>query len=877
MLIKLQIIGSYLENLKKPLNNVGIELENIIGWINPLSVMDIADPEVEHYSQEIKDRFAVLDIKKNLPNMLAHDEKKFESNVKYYNLGEIIRCHNNSDYVLVYNNMFNYPMFIYNDRLYTDRYPRNVFTESIKNSQKKILKVPFPEKFNWKFYYDRFIDVLLSEYDPDHIILLKTSMSSWYIKNGSIEMFDRDSIDNRQFAEKADMYFVEKTQCRVIDFLAANVPLNNDKCASPYSQRDINVLERLTEIISESIQKEHDYIKDCCCGNIGGIINKINSNAFFEYKEYFEKIKKIGSFSSSVFSNITVDNIVKDAFSFVKNNELCTLSDCLINHSHIFLNQDLDYKKLFAYTKFFKCDINDILAIYKLYTQYNSQYDFSSIIKNITSQKDSVPICESINFRERNRRKLLSYPYVPDNIDIIFSDDEYYINLNSSMYIVLNHNSIVPICLYNKNKNDSSSFDDIKNNCMRCEISDVESIISSLNFYIERARQGFGNTPVILSFETINDFVQSLQCYNYSDILENEYFVIRIANFVCSEENYKARTNLEFLFDKNSTICTIHDGLGNQIYYYLFSKAMSENTSRIVYYDDLYFQVQQAFSGLEIQKIISEDISHRLFSNIFSCKLINELVIRNECACVPNALFNAGYKELLYVTDDGRWYKNIQCDSTLLFKGKEYNVLKQLCMDNMYCKIMPYPEYYDLNYSDFFAFPNFQDDKNKEIFNDILTYDSVIIHVRRGDFVSLGWEADMDYYKESLEKLKNIDDYENKKFFIFSDDITWCKNNIEEFGLDVFPNAEIVYVDHNVGSESYRDLQLMSYGKIIIGSNSTLVRAAALISMRCELFMCYNQSAMSVYEKKVRKNKYQIGPYKKKYETNYFNTSSRKV
>ena len=54
----------------------------------------------------------------------------------------------------------------------------------------------------------------------------------------------------------------------------------------------------------------------------------------------------------------------------------------------------------------------------------------------------------------------------------------------------------------------------------------------------------------------------------------------------------------------------------------------------------------------------------------------------------------------------------------------------------------------------------------------------------------------------------------NPVFFIFSDDIEWCKENLK------LPE-ECVFVDWNTGNDSYVDLQLMSLCKHNIIANSS--------------------------------------------------------
>ena len=128
----------------------------------------------------------------------------------------------------------------------------------------------------------------------------------------------------------------------------------------------------------------------------------------------------------------------------------------------------------------------------------------------------------------------------------------------------------------------------------------------------------------------------------------------------------------------------------------------------------------------------------------------------------------------------------------------------------------------------------------------MLECDAVVLHIRRGDFVSLGWNADLEFYRESLEKLKNISDYENKKFFVFSDDISWCEQHVLELGLDMFESPDIIFIKHG-HEDAWIDLYLMMQGKIIIGSGSGLVRMANKIpsvSQNCNFYEIKNSQIL---------------------------------
>ncbi len=106
------------------------------------------------------------------------------------------------------------------------------------------------------------------------------------------------------------------------------------------------------------------------------------------------------------------------------------------------------------------------------------------------------------------------------------------------------------------------------------------------------------------------------------------------------------------------------------------------------------------------------------------------------------------------------------------------------------------------------------DNDNKQILNDIKKNNSVSIHIRRGDYLKI---ADTQgictllYYQRAIEKICSI--IEKPKFYIFSNDISWCKKNLD------IKNA--IFIGHNDGINSYKDMQLMSNCQHNIIANST--------------------------------------------------------
>lgn len=110
------------------------------------------------------------------------------------------------------------------------------------------------------------------------------------------------------------------------------------------------------------------------------------------------------------------------------------------------------------------------------------------------------------------------------------------------------------------------------------------------------------------------------------------------------------------------------------------------------------------------------------------------------------------------------------------------------------------------------------DNENLKWIEKLQNTKSVSIHVRRGDYVNnkgFGGICDLNYYSKALNYvLSNI---EEPIFYVFSNDIEWCENNIRP----LMNGAECIFINHNRGKNSYKDMQLMSFCRTNIIANSS--------------------------------------------------------
>lgn len=127
-----------------------------------------------------------------------------------------------------------------------------------------------------------------------------------------------------------------------------------------------------------------------------------------------------------------------------------------------------------------------------------------------------------------------------------------------------------------------------------------------------------------------------------------------------------------------------------------------------------------------------------------------------------------------------------------------------------------------------FKFPDDNDGRNLKLIREMDANQSVSIHVRRGDYQSnivwrilLGDICEEQYYNDAVAFIEK--QFSTPRFYIFSDDITWCKKYLKI--------KDATYINWNTGKKSFRDMQLMTHCKANIIANSTFSLMATWLNI----------------------------------------------
>ena len=118
---------------------------------------------------------------------------------------------------------------------------------------------------------------------------------------------------------------------------------------------------------------------------------------------------------------------------------------------------------------------------------------------------------------------------------------------------------------------------------------------------------------------------------------------------------------------------------------------------------------------------------------------------------------------------------------------------------------------------------------NANLINRMESINSVGVHVRRGDYQyseAFRGICDLDYYARAIKEI--LSDGESHEFFIFSNDMAWCEENLRP----LVGNNPLTMVTHNKGEHSCWDMFLMTHCKDLIIANSSFSWWSAFLNKR---------------------------------------------
>ena len=268
-------------------------------------------------------------------------------------------------------------------------------------------------------------------------------------------------------------------------------------------------------------------------------------------------------------------------------------------------------------------------------------------------------------------------------------------------------------------------------------------------------------------------------------------------------------------------IVNIIGGLGNQMFQYAFALSLKErfpkeeiliDTSHFNYLFLRKFRAANLHNGYEIEKV---------FPNVSLLYANWKQLIKLTWYC-PNFLLSRVVRKYLpyrnseYIQPISQYFE---------FRPEVYDVGKDVYYEGVWSSIQYYEPIKELLFK-VYAHPE-PNQINQAYIKEMESSKSVGVHIRRGDYLQdpdFRGICELDYYEKAIAEIEK-DGFQHI-FYIFSNDMKWCKENI----CPLLERHNVVMVKENCGNNSCWDMHLMTHCKDLIIANSSFSWWAAFLN-----------------------------------------------
>lgn len=259
-------------------------------------------------------------------------------------------------------------------------------------------------------------------------------------------------------------------------------------------------------------------------------------------------------------------------------------------------------------------------------------------------------------------------------------------------------------------------------------------------------------------------------------------------------------------------VIVLSGGLGNQMFQYAFYLSKKHLMVSDAFYLSSYsVKRDNAHNGLELFRLFGLDPGKRINKYEVTVAIIRKLFVFEDRRIIGSfvpiliwllSVFNI---RIIKELNAGVYFENVLSH----YKSAYYFGFWQ--SEKYFSSVNPLVK-------STFRFKQPISDKSRELLSVLKTRDNTVsIHVRRGDYLldkykaAYGSICTFEYYQKALSLIKSK--IQNPFFVVFSDDIQWVSEHLAI--------SEAVYVDWNIGLDSWQDMFLMSQCRHNIIANST--------------------------------------------------------
>ncbi len=281
----------------------------------------------------------------------------------------------------------------------------------------------------------------------------------------------------------------------------------------------------------------------------------------------------------------------------------------------------------------------------------------------------------------------------------------------------------------------------------------------------------------------------------------------------------------------------LNGGLANQIFQYIFVRhcELAHPEAEPWYIDDSFFYVTKIHHGYELERVFG--LKPNLLSRVFDPDVWDFMIRRKseENKSIPQQLMENG-QNITMIAETSNWTQFNPFDGQVYYTpANQYNPEITGIPGDYYYHGYWINKTWLWTFRDQILselrFPMLKSGQNRDYLAEILSTESVAVHVRCGDYLNTDFATGVDYYKSMIGDM--VREVPQAVLYVFTDDPSWCRERTKELGLDLAPRT--VYVEGNINEDAWQDIVLMRNCRHMILSKSAFAYFAALTNDHLQL------------------------------------------
>lgn len=397
----------------------------------------------------------------------------------------------------------------------------------------------------------------------------------------------------------------------------------------------------------------------------------------------------------------------------------------------------------------------------------------------------------------------------------------------------------------------------------------LHDVLGSWPVYLERGRRGITTAPQVVVSD-VGELIETCSWIDWAEVLDNERVVITTPDpATVPASGPPAKTNLSFLFDPNSRICTVGGGLMDQVTHIALFDDVCRPHGLDYYLDDLRYTWWRSHNGFEASRL-APDLERRRITRLVSQALIESFrdqVLKTRLPWVfsqSRAWYDFGLREATVVTRD---YFNSR---RLMEIGPEFPVRiytreeelgelireppSPICFYTTQHRIPIVPES-AVAIRRVFSYSHLTssglDPEVARTAELLRSAPHVAFHVRRGDYLDPhfdtgGWHSQQSHYITAISYLIETElGTSDFNVAVFSDDLAFVEAHAQDYGLDLV-SGTVRFIKGNHHYRSIFDSYLMSLCPVIVGSVGFFAATTSLLADPPSVFIRAQPEAVRV-------------------------------